>query len=101
MRGNVSLDWHVHRKSEYIVDLIDEKLTLCTKENGQHIPIAPILDPYPHPKYKDKYFEDGTSYGEVVDVISDKPFTRFVALRMCQFWGYEEGCKFCGINRAA
>ena len=101
LRGNVSLDWHVHRNSEYIVDLIDGKLTLCTKENGQHIPIAPILDPYPRPKYKDKYFEDGTSYGEVVDVIPGKPFTHFVALRMCQFWGYDEGCKFCDINRAA
>jgi len=101
LRGNTSLDWHVYRNSEYIVDLIDGKLTLCTKENGQHIPIASILDPYPRPKYKDKHFEDGTSYGEVVDVIPAKPFTRFVALRMCQFWGYEEECKFCDINRAA
>jgi len=101
LRGNTTLDWHVHRKSEYIVDLIDGKLFLCTKENGQHVPIASILDPYPRPKYKDKHFEDGTSYGEVVDVIPGKPFTRFVALRMCQFWGYEEECKFCDINRAA
>jgi len=80
---------------------MDGKLFLCTRENDQHVPIASILDPYPRPKYKDKNFEDGTSYGEVVDVIPGKPFTRFVALRMCQFWGYEEECKFCDINRAA
>jgi len=101
LQGNVNLDWHVNSSSEYIVDLIEGKLTLCTKENGRHRPIAPILDPYPRPKYKDKCFEDGTSYGEVLDAIPGKPFTRFTAFRMCQFWGFKEECKFCDINRAA
>ncbi len=39
LRGNTSLDWHVNPNSEYIVDLIDGKLTLCTKEN---LPTKPL-----------------------------------------------------------
>jgi len=101
LRGEVVQNWHINSYSSYIVDVIDGQLTLCSRENGQHIPIAPILDPYPRPKYKDKRFEDGTSYGEVVDAIPGKNFTRVLPFRMCQYWGYEEECKFCNINVTA
>ena len=101
LRGNVNVDWHINPESGYIVDIIDGKLTLCSRENDQHIPIAPILDPYPRPKHKDKHFEDGTGYGEVVDTVAGKPFTRLVPTRMCHLWGYNEQCLFCDINVAA
>lgn len=101
LRGNVTADVHQNPESGYVVDVVEGKLTLCGRENGDHVPIAEILPPYPPPKYREKCFEDGVKYSEVVDAVSGKSFTRITPFRMCQYWGRDEECKFCDINEAA
>lgn len=101
LRGNVTADVHQNPKSGYVIDVIEGKLTLCGRENGTSIPIAQVIDPYPPPKYRTKTFEDGVKYGEVVDAVPGKSFTRIAPFRMCQYWGPKEECKFCDINEAA
>ena len=101
VRGTTSAEWHINPQSDYVVDVIEGKLKLCVRENGQHIAIADMIDPHPAPKYRSKRFEDGTTYGEVVDAVPGRPFTRFLAIRTCQRWDYEEQCLYCDLNVTA
>jgi hypothetical protein len=101
LRGNVTADVHQNSKSGYVIDVIDEKLKLCGRENGLHVPIADVIDPYPVPKYREKAFDDGVKYSEIVDAVPGKSFSRLTPFRMCQYWAKKEQCKFCDINAAA
>ena len=100
LRGNVTADVHQNPESGYVVDVIEGRLTLCGRENDGHVPIAEILSPYPPAKYREKCFDDGVKYSEVVDAVPGKSFTRVTPFRMCQYWGGDEECKFCDINEA-
>ena len=102
LRGIVKTsEVRLNPSSEYIIDVVDGDLKLCTKEKDERVPIADVLNPHPLPRYMSKKFDDGTSYSAVCDAQPGKSFSRVVPLRMCQFWGYKEECKFCDMNNAA
>ena len=80
----------------YIIDEIDNQLTLCA--DGK--PLAKVK--YPEvPEYYAKQFEDGTYYHEVLPMNSWNLFAFNVALRYCQLWKNNGQCKFCDINAHA
>lgn len=101
LRGNVTVDVHQNSQSGYVIHVMEENLKLCERENGQFIPIANVIDPYIVPKYRDKVFDDGIKYSEIIDAVPGKSFSRITPFRMCQYWSKGEQCKYCDINAAA
>ncbi len=100
LRGNVTADVHQNPDSTYHIDVIDGRLKLCEKENGNKVEIADVFDPYPVPNYRNKTFDDGVSYGQIVDAVPGKSFSRVTPFRMCQYWAKGDQCKYCDINEA-
>jgi hypothetical protein len=101
LRGRTTVNTRINPSSPYIVDVIDGKVSLCERENGNRNLIALIGQPNPVPPLLSKCFEDGSRYGESIWIPTTREWVGFNLFRMCQYWGHKEECKFCDINSAA
>ena len=81
-------------KSPYLIDVTEGKLAILDRETRTSI--ADIRPFHPDPLYFSKVFPDGTPYLEVAP-----PDLNIIVFRQCQYWGPNEECKFCDINRNA
>lgn len=85
----------INENSPYTVDVVDNQLKILF-EGGR--PVVDNVEFRPRPKYYEMSFEDGTPYYFIANLTAWRTITFCAPLRICQYWGDGEECKFCDIN---
>lgn len=96
LRGRVRCGVHLNPHSPYVVDKRDSELWLCERDGGGLSPIAQLHPYRPVPEFWSKSFDDGTPYKEI---LRDDAIVQTTVFIDCQYWGPNEECQYCDINR--
>jgi hypothetical protein len=88
---------HLSADSPYLVDMIDGRMQLCDRSDGNLKPITEVKVRIP-PRYYHKTLPSGTPYWEIGAATMWAWNIFITVLRNCQHWGPKEECKFCDLN---